>query len=428
MPSDLAGKSFSKNWWRQFINETHDLTNARTFKHCIRHSDVQLLRSGVVEALRTKYLQQNGAEDLRIYIGSELKSETYLEHLFECPPSISEGISTYTNRTFEEDFCIILNKGEKYSEILSRHVLEMIEPLFLNLGIPALGADITVFVGNYGWTPLGIHRDRPGENVFHFHLGPSPKTIYLWSDEMYQAISGGRQNNNNIEPILPHARVHTQYAGDMFFMPWDLFHVGRSDELSVTVTVWLNNSPREKYVKTLVSEYLRFNLSDERLLTPSDLVSLRHCDFAVNLSEMLGIDEDILNISLNDLILRSDAEHFLCLQSNGGWQSHPITLRESTLCGPATGGDLLEKTVKLVRPFRIFYEETGDRLNVFVRGRKLEIRHFPAIVTLIDRLNETREVQVRELLTEVNGEIPEKDLLFFISHLIDKRGLELTEP
>ena len=424
---DFEASSFTEEWWRQILSETHDLTTARTFRNCIDASDVAQMEEGVVEALRTKFAQRSGMEDVRIYIGNELISETFLEKLFERPPSETEPLGSFIERSFDGRFCIILNKGERYSERLSRQVSEKIDPLFSLTGTPALGADITIFIGNYGWTPLGIHRDKPGENVFHFHLGPAPKTIYSWTDDTYQELAGGEQNNTDIDPLLPHANAHTQHAADMFFMPWNMFHIGQSNELSVTVTVWLNNAPREKYVKTLVSEYLRRSLEDDQLLTPADLVELRRGEAGDRASRLLGVDEDLLDLSLRDLIMRSDSELALSLESNGGWQSLPLTLTEATGRKPATGAKLRGQTVRLAKPFRIVHETSGDRLTLFVRGRKLELRYLPQIVSLIEMLNKGHHVVVEDLLATTCAEIPEEDALFLISLLIDKRGLDILD-
>lgn len=64
-----------------------------------------------------------------------------------------------------------MNNNEAFSEQLASRVLKMMSSLLKIAGLPPLGNEITVFIGNYGWTPLGIHKDHTGENVLHFHLG-----------------------------------------------------------------------------------------------------------------------------------------------------------------------------------------------------------------------------------------------------------------
>ena len=73
-----------------------------------------------------------------------------------------------------------MNNNEAFSEQLASRVLKMMSSLFEIAGLPPLGNEITVFIGNYGWTPLGIHKDHTGENVLHFHLGPGRKQMYIW--------------------------------------------------------------------------------------------------------------------------------------------------------------------------------------------------------------------------------------------------------
>ena len=34
-----------------------------------------------------------------------------------------------------------------------------------------------MFIGNYGFTPFGVHKENIGEEGFLFHMGPGKKTF-----------------------------------------------------------------------------------------------------------------------------------------------------------------------------------------------------------------------------------------------------------
>ena len=126
----------------------------------------------------------------------------------------------------------------------------MIEPLCDLIGIPPLGYEITTFIGNYGWTPLGIHKDVRGENVIHFHLGPGRKQMYIWQDDKYEELVGKNVfNNTNIEPILDKAEEFDFGPRDIYYMPWFENHVGYTEDLSIGVTLWFKSVNNNNFSK-----------------------------------------------------------------------------------------------------------------------------------------------------------------------------------
>lgn len=426
--SAAKGECFSEQWWKQVCTETLDFTVPKTFANVLNAEAVHRLKEGIVQAIRAKYRQKSGAVDLRIYREEELLSETALEKLFSVPPLHDEAIDDYVCRTFNKSFCIILNKGETYSEALCSQILDRISPLFSNIGMPVLGADITLFMGHYEWTPLGIHRDKPGENVIHFHLGPAPKTIYCWDDETYRRIAGGEQNiQTDIEALIPHANVYTQSAGDMFFMPWHNFHIGKSEQFSVTLTVWLDNTPRDKYVERIVGEFLRRALNSNEILTATDILAIRDEGDSSRLGSILGLDNAFLDLRVRELILQADKAMALSLESNGGWQSPPLTWQEQAGKTLRDVTDWMAHSVSLVPPFQILYRAEGETMELFVRGRKLELTLLPQVIEMIDLLNRGEPVAVRDLMAIGDQAIPEQEMLLLISLLVDKRGLQLIE-
>src|SRR5690606_11613554 len=108
---------------------------------------------------------------------------------------------------------------------------------------------------NYGWTPLGIHQDHIGENVIHFHLGPANKTMYTWDEEKYKELTNTKHNNFDIKPLLKHSDEYEFSSGDIFYMPWNKFHIGKTDELSVGVTLWFNNPTKVRYFDKIMNTF-----------------------------------------------------------------------------------------------------------------------------------------------------------------------------
>ena len=65
----------------------------------------------------------------------------------------------------------------------------------------------------------------------------------------------GEVDNKRIDKFLPHVKHEMTFgAGGLFFMPWNFHHIGKSDELSVGLSVWLNRPRKDDLVSKVFSE------------------------------------------------------------------------------------------------------------------------------------------------------------------------------
>ncbi|OJJ17503.1 hypothetical protein BKI52_26920 [marine bacterium AO1-C] len=418
-------ESFTQEWWKNFLQINQNFTETCVIEDVMNDELVEELQLGILQVLKERYKKDDIYDGFRVYLDGEEQNDSFLENLCKTPPLEGEDITAYTKRMFEQKFGIIINAGEKHSDIIANNIIKFLHPLMELVGCPPLGVEITIFIGNYGWTPLGIHQDHKGENVIHFHLGPGKKTMYTWDEEKYNELTGEEHNNKNIEPLLEHANEYPFKKGDIYYMPWNKYHVGYSGELSVGITLWFNNAPKTKYVHRILNSFRYQFLKQEKEIIPSQMDYLNnHATFEDMLSSF-KLDDNILNYSLKDFLKFVYGEFKMALMSNGGWQSVPLSLDVKDDYNIDDFEKLRGQKIINRAPFKIQYRKYKQSLWVYVRGAKFEMRYFEELVNVIDTLNKNEELLVDDLLDLLPEVFPQEAVLYFLSLTLNKRGIEV---
>lgn len=422
--------NFNKEFWENFISVNKNFTQTCVIKNVIPEELIKKLKDAVVDGLINRFKTKD-LDGFRLYFPSQGKGKEnadFIDELYKNPPFENEEIIEYCNRVFKEKFGLIVNFLEKHSNFISKELRLIAEPLLEIIGIPATGVDVTVFIGNYGWTPLGIHQDHKGENVLHFHLGPGEKTMYIWDQEKYKDLTGTKHNNFEIEPLLEHAEKYDFGAGDLFFMPWDKFHIGKSDDLSVGVTFWFNNPSKIKFfdrvLNTFYTDYIDLN---KDVIAPQHNYLQNNETFDEFIS-LLKLDEDILNGSTRSFFKHLYDEYKHGLLSNAGWQAPPQSREKEDKYNIDDYEFLLEKEIHTNEPFKMIYkvDEDKETFYLFVRGSKIEMRYHPELKNIVDNLNTHKNWKVSDLLENLKSEWPVEAGLYFLSMIYDKKGIEVV--
>lgn len=414
----------NQEFWKSFIEKNDNFRTTCVLENCFNDKDKETFYKGVEECLY-KRINLNILDDgIRIWRNGEQLNEEELKFFLKSNiPFENEDLLEYCKRAFNEKFGIILNNNECFSEKLASRMVEMVNPLCELIGIPPLGYEITVFIGNYGWTPLGIHKDHVGENVLHFHLGPGRKQMYIWDDETYEKLVGKDvHNNENIEPILSHAKKFDFGTGDLFFMPWFENHVGYSDEISIGVTLWFRSSDNNKFSKRILSNFIsQFIPLDNRIIAPQ-INYLENHDTLENFKESFGKYFDTENLKLNDFIESIYLDYKYSLISNGGWSKMPLENDINEIIN-----DKLEsKKIILSTPFKILYKKiNSEKLYIYVRGSRIRIKYHNEIISFLDSLNSNKEIEIQSIIRE--SSIPRESLLNFILVLFKYKGIIIID-
>jgi hypothetical protein len=249
--------------------------------------------------------------------------------------------------------------------------------------------------------------------------------MYTWEWDHFLSL-GGKTNEQNVQKYLPDAKEFIIYPGDVFFMPWDKFHVGYTDGYSLSMTNWFDFHSARQLVSELILYLNTFVRIKEDFLSEPVLESNHNEKFSQVL-DRFTFEGNKDNISLRQNLLDAHEMKMLKLFSNGGWKSVPITLEDDIAYNKMEYKHLLLKSIRNVAPFRIYTKVQNDSVYVFTRGHIRKYGYDPKIIQLIERLNTFKTFDVRGLMTDKPDSWEDDSFLFFLSTLYNFRGIELLD-
>ncbi|AMP97872.1 hypothetical protein AY601_0933 [Pedobacter cryoconitis] len=433
--SEDSQSAWSKEWWTTFLKKSDFFKDSILIPGVMDEETVDSFNGMTGSMLREIFIRQNTSYDFRLYLNGKSQSRKYMvDNLFNFPPLITETLAEWADRVFsDQKFGLIINSGEKFSNEMAEKIALYLNPLLEQAGLPLKGINITVFVGNYGFTPLGIHTDHPGENVMHLHLGPGEKTMYNWDIEAYKELAGDVSNNKNITPLLPYAKAFQLKEGDVYFMPWNKFHIGNTEDFSVGVSVWYNNMPLNKLFENLIKSFKYQFLKEDDTNDKSMIVRpYKKPDAEEGFEQILSaleMDENRINKSLKNLSKEVFEAYILSLYSNQGWKSRPISVedelsQDGVKQDASTFHHLKGKIISVPKSYKMTYKvlENGQ-LRIYARGTKIEIKYHPELIAIIEKLNEGGSYLTEELLTALSKDWPEDAGLYILNLLYLKRAI-----
>lgn len=423
-------KKFDSDWWRIFLKKNQSFSKTTVFRNVITDEQIKALNEGVCEMLKSRINRNEINNGFRLYIGEEEQSDFQISKLIKgkkfCGKNF-EDLQFYCKKNFGDKIGIITNYSEKHSEILANRILKTIQPLLDIAGIPPWGLELTTFIGNYGWTPLGIHKDERGENVLHYHLGPGKKQMYVWDEKTYLEKGSGISNNKNIEPLLKYAKKFLFGPGDLYYMPWNVHHVGYTDEFSIGVTLWFNNPTKYNFSKLMIDTIKNIYLKNNQEIIENQLNYINNEDTFNDFISTLDIKSKILKEPLETFLYKSYNEYKKCLMSNGGWQNPPLRFFEKIDSKKDYFLNLESKTIITSSLFEMRTEKIDNRLYVYVRGYRISFKYYSELEKIVSKLNqENIEIEVSSIISEFQ-KLPKEVVLYFLKTLINNKGITIKE-
>lgn len=204
----------------------------------------------------------------RVYVDGML-SPQYENEVLYTKPLPGEGFEAYVSRaTGGRKFGIVVNGAEQWSDTLSRLAARVFAPVVKAQGASRSTVEVTLFIGNYGFTPFGIHIDDPYTSVVHFHAGPTTKEMTLFGVEEFHRLNGERKNCFEPQTLIPHGRTFAIEPGDLFLLPPHYFHIGSTEGFSIGVAFALSKCPETSMVKQI----LQRAIGEERMAGELDQV------------------------------------------------------------------------------------------------------------------------------------------------------------
>ncbi|MGM1431289.1 hypothetical protein ACS126_18690 [Sphingobacterium lactis] len=411
------------------IDQSEEMKKSCVISSVMDNEQLTFFRKSIIDVIRYICINKNAAYGFRVFDnGTKLDHEALVQNVFSQIPRTGDDGSKWISETFEDrNFGIIMNTSEKFSKPLVDLLSISLEPLLMKVGIPSGGFHTTTFIGNYGYTPLGIHKDHPGASVLHLHLGPGKKKMYVWDRKYDEAIKSDRQN---LEKHLEYAKEYSFGEGDIFFMPSEHYHIGFTDGYSAALTIWFDShSKKSLLTKVLSSLESRYEIQgfDNEITQP--FFTNKPLSFS-NIDRVLSSNQQLSDRPFNDVLWDAFEDFRLALISNRGWTSVPLTVEQET--GFEIDSDYLtlkDKCIKVVTPFSILYKVSQERkqIAVYVRGAKIEVNYHSEIIRIINQLNNFKFIEVTYILSQFENSFPVEAGLYFLAMLYNKQGFEAID-
>jgi hypothetical protein len=428
--AELEGpKSITKSTFLdQLLEGSNNFSTEVVLRDIIDQQLVRKLLELSNDALVELCKRRSFAYGFRIWKADEQKNTHFIkDNVFSNPPSKNDTIGEWIERVFgDEAICFIMNNAEGFSDEMAILMSKIFKPVLEHTGIPMNGLHSTSIFGNYGFTPLGIHHDTKGSFVLNLHLGPGVKKMYTWEWDHFLSL-GGKMNEKNVHKFLPEAKEHIIHPGDVFFMPWDKFHVGYTDGYSLSMTAWFDFHTALRLMTDLVTYLTSSFIQLDHDFISGPVLESNHKEKFHEVMNKFVFEGNKDSIPLKQNLLDAHEMKMLRLFSNGGWKSVALTLEEDISYNRMEFGHFFDRSIRNVAPFRIYTKVQEESVYVFVRGHARKYRYDPQIIRMIEILNTFEVIDVKYLMREKPESWEDDSFLFFLSTLYNLRGIEIID-
>lgn len=374
--------------WNALISNTNRLTTPAMQKGILNPQECALFLDLIAKSTQQYAKENKPYNGLKIFLKGE-QDNAQNELFIAQPPLANESLKDWAKRTYQgEPFGLIMNFIENYNNEIVEKMSDKVAPLINALGYPFAGLSLLFFMGDYGYTPFGVHRGSAGEDGVLFHLGPATKTFYIWETEEYNRLTNHATSYKNVEEILHAATAYVLEPGDAISFPDDMYHVANTEAFSVSLVLDYRRASQGKVKELLINELSQVNPDNNTLLnhiSPSEL--LQTLNFQ-NESEQ----------AVKRLMLR--------LKSNGGFMKPSIKQYASID---------LQGTYQLKKPFSLeLLPLKKQHSSVFARGHEIIIEDSKELFDLINLLNTGLPVNLSSYTIGLQPETPGFDLFHFL--------------
>ncbi|MEP5341692.1 MAG: RNA methylase [Algibacter sp.] len=305
------------------------------------------------------------------------------------PPSLEHSFEDWSQQIFgDQKFGIILIGLEEYSNSFAEKAATIVRPLLENAGLPLDGLSFLFFMGNYGFTPFGIHKESTGEDGILLHLGPENKEFYTWDDPKYNSIEHNSEVFHNVSEMLIEGKAYELEPGDAMVIPHYVYHIGNTPKFSLSFVLDYVNPPKDRFENELIKE-------------TAEEVLLNHVEYEkpIKLNASHSALNDVLDIhSIQKKMEIALARKILGLKSNGG-----IRRKSNKTCAVIPQREIF--SIKGKEIFPIYLDVPGTKeVLIFARGHRIVLKNHPMLPQLIDRLNKMKYItliSIRQLMEPI---------------------------
>lgn len=386
--------------WKSLLDDSNKLSKPAQAKQLVSTKDIAEIKLLLIKVLRGFLAKEDLHIGLKTYINNELRND-FIEKMVANPPSLEHSFEDWSQQIFgDQKFGMILIGLEEYSNSFAEKAATIVRPLLENAGLPLDGLSFLFFMGNYGFTPFGVHKESTGEDGILFHLGPENKEFYTWDDPKYNSIEHNSEVFHNVSEMLTKGKAYELEPGDAMVIPHYVYHIGYTPKFSLSFVLDYVNPPKDRFENELIKE-------------TAEEVLLNHVEYEkpIKLNAPQSALNDVLDLhSIQKKMEIALARKILGLKSNGGIRR--ISNKTRARIPPMETFSIKGKEIF---PIYLDVQDTTETL-IFARGHRIVLKNHPMLPQLIGQLNKVEYItltSIRQLmepiwdLVEVYGLIQE---------------------
>jgi len=396
--------------WDDFYSKTSALKMANSSDNMFTDEDIVSLRESIKRILVQFFQKGDLNRGIKVYVNKELRNN-FKQKMADRLPAETESIEEWCKEIFGDNkFGVVFNSLESYDNEIAEKMCNIVSPLLEKAGLPLGGLSFLFFMGNYGFTPFGIHKEANGEEGFLFHLGPAEKKFYTWDIDELNRVEHNMKVFHNVDEMLPDAESYLLKPKSVIFIPHYLYHIANTDEFSLSVVMDYINPSSTSLENTIAKDISSQSASDRnsQYLYP---ISLK--EGQLNWEHLLDRNswEERYKTALTKRIYR--------LRSNSGVSQPSLKIRSNFI----PNGNF---TIKGKAVFPLLTEENeGGKTLIYARGHEIMIKSNSNLSNTISRLNNLESIHLSELQRELQPDWGIGDIFDFVNQLMIVDAVEV---
>lgn len=343
---------------------------------------------------------------LRVFLNGGI-SYAAEDKLYETPPQKNEDFFQWLKSVLgTEKFGIILNKAERWNNQLLIKMINILQPILGKLPPENFSYELAVFIGNYGYTPFGVHLDDSNIRVIHFQVSGHKKML-LWDKSQFEALEKkNRDQFFDISKLPPPKHTYTIKPGNIFFLPSNYYHIGFTEELTLDIALVIRKEDQYSLFKK-IAQYMIEDAVQE--LTPSQHENETTFCSSNSYNEDV-ILEKMKKIDFHPNLTSIYHEYMLKRRSNFGFLTNPLSMAPKSLPG-------IPKKIEQIGPFVSYYIISDNTITIIVRGYKAEFPLKSSIRVSMETLNSLGYVEALNIFNTITNEQEKMIFKTFVAYI-----------
>lgn len=239
----------------KIILQTSNLTKPLVFYNCF--DDFLFSENDIKKIINNSTNYDLHHLSQRVYLGN-MRSDEYSVKINQTKISEDENIQEWCSKIFgNSEFGIIINNADKVCENITRKANSIVKPIFDKVGLSSGGFSVAIFIGNYKYSPIGVHIDKNINNVLHFHLSDNEKEMLLWEKEDYLNNVGSVNPIFELNNLEEHKYSFKLKKYCIFNLPAsEYYHIGKNNDFTIDIAIVFQKQTKKQLIENLILEFL----------------------------------------------------------------------------------------------------------------------------------------------------------------------------